>query len=265
MGEIPKELSGILAKLQRANESIDYLEQEFDLLSHRNTTPHITRREKKGNVIEISYHVSAKIEVPLRLAVITGEVIHQLRSSLDHLVGALAVKAGDKIRNTHEFPACRTVESFTKALNSGKIHKVGAAAEKRIEKEQPFKVAIPETHYLSILHDLDVIDKHRLLLVIAAVAAVGDQITFTGELSSPAKVVLADGFWTPKILSEHDTEVCRFSVSADHAALEAQVDISTFVVFPDFGGRAAFPVLDALKFLRDAVEGCVAEFKDLFS
>jgi len=102
------------------------------------------------------------------LPLIVGDCLHNLRSALDHLVFQLAKLNGatSKDATKTSFPVALTSAEFNrKSKNFAAI--LTPAALTAIEDLQPYKTSNPAaTGYLWLLSQLDIIDKHRLLVVI---------------------------------------------------------------------------------------------------
>jgi hypothetical protein len=102
-----------------------------------------------------------------------GEIAHHLRSSLDHLIWQLIIANTGKEGSTRsEFPiflqppkGAKGEQQFAK-----KIQGVRIDAAKAISIMQPYNDPEPHLNPLWLVHDLDRIDKHRLLLSTVAVA-----------------------------------------------------------------------------------------------
>jgi hypothetical protein len=119
--------------------------------------------------------------VPLRIVsidVITGagDVIHNLRSALDHLAWELAKwKTGEprKPRNCC-FPIGRDFENYKSVRAGGAVAGMSPEATKAIDDLCPYKDgAAISSEPLWRIHHLDIVDKHRHLLI------AGFQIRFT--------------------------------------------------------------------------------------
>lgn len=85
-------LDSIYAKIDRANEHIRNLNAEINTLIDGDAYRIVS--EPEGDARKSSIRVVGP-EPPLRLAVVAGEIVHQLRSSLDHLVCQLAIANGN--------------------------------------------------------------------------------------------------------------------------------------------------------------------------
>ena len=102
--------------------------------------------------------------VPDDLALISGDVIHNLRSTLDHLIWQLVVANGGQPNDKTAFPIWPS-EARYKAGGPGYAKGVSEAALTVLDGLKPYKGGNPA---LWRLHKLDIIDKHRLLLAVAA-------------------------------------------------------------------------------------------------
>ena len=110
--------------------------------------------------------------VPLRFSVLIGEIAHHLRSSLDHLVWQLVIANGRKGTARSEFPIfCEQPKGANgERLFANKIEGVRQDVADAIRQMQPFNDPAPPLNPLWLVHELDRIDKHRLLVSTVAVA-----------------------------------------------------------------------------------------------
>jgi hypothetical protein len=100
---------------------------------------------------------------PLHLGVIVGDVLHNLRCVLDHLVWQLVVLNGQEPGDHNQFPIFDTPGAYKK--KAGRYLR-GVAADHRdlIETFQPYHLEDDAaSHYLAVLRDLSNIDKHRFV------------------------------------------------------------------------------------------------------
>ena len=99
------------------------------------------------------------------LALIIGDAIHNLRSALDHrvweIVSPHVPKDGD--RKAIQFPVAKSgsPEDIKGAFNNRKIDRAPKEVWIALEKIQPYPGGNDD---LVLVHDLDVIDKHKLLI-----------------------------------------------------------------------------------------------------
>jgi hypothetical protein len=102
-----------------------------------------------------------KSEPPLDvLSELIGGAVHHLRSALDHLMWGLAHVDGSPAKPTRvQFPVCLKRSSWNDALKD--LESVPGEALERIRMYQPFLADDPELTELSLIHQLDIADKHR--------------------------------------------------------------------------------------------------------
>jgi hypothetical protein len=188
-------------KIERAKQHLVELEKQIRIYSQRH--PYRIRWERKPKRDAREWRCVLEItEKPdLELAVIIGDVIHNIRSALDHLAVAIAPskrgsKASFPIATSdpwatkspwHWWGICKDKpwKSFEKATRD--MPKGAIAIIKQLQPyaswtpepnvlyffpEEPgtntvvAESASPETHFLSVLSRLDNVDKHRDLIAI---------------------------------------------------------------------------------------------------
>lgn len=101
------------------------------------------------------------------LSLFVGDAVHSLRSALDHLVWQLVIANGGEPNDLKtEFPVWRS-ESHFKSGRPGNAKGISKDALDVLYALKPYKGG---NDALWRLHRLDIIDKHRLLLTVAAAA-----------------------------------------------------------------------------------------------
>ena len=101
--------------------------------------------------------------LPSSLSLLAGDVIHNLRSALDHLIYQLVIANGAKPDTSTAFPLWRTKALFM-AKCPGSAKGMSQKAFDILYGLKPYKRGNPS---LWTLHRLDIIDKRRLLLAVA--------------------------------------------------------------------------------------------------
>jgi hypothetical protein len=110
-------------------------------------------------------------KMPFDVVLMAGDIIHSLRSALDHLAFNL-VQAGGEIPDTKTcFPIAETRGKY-ESSKAGKVRGMTVAAKAAIDDLRPYGGG---NEPLWRIHHLDIVDKHRELMVVA------DQYLFTGE------------------------------------------------------------------------------------
>jgi hypothetical protein len=98
------------------------------------------------------------------IGVVIGDVVHNLRSALDHLAWQLAILAGnDPPPGGTEFAVFRDSDLF-ESQGRNKIRGLADEDQAVVEENQPFNVRPddPTIDPLWVLHELANIDKHRV-------------------------------------------------------------------------------------------------------
>lgn len=158
-------LDGVHQKLARARSHFAWLEWSFDeFVQGDPETPFgsFTDTDRKTGLFTTRWVDHPP--VPLEWSVVIGEILYAMRSSLDHLAWQLVIANGREPDDKTEFPIFQKVNGFNRSAPS-KMAGMSDEAKTVIADLQPFRVD-PEhpTHStLWKLHELGIVDKHRLL------------------------------------------------------------------------------------------------------
>jgi len=112
---------------------------------------------------------------PLSISTTLGEVLYNLRSSLDHVAWQLVIANGKQpIEKTSAFPLIDDPIKWDERFTRNKVSRMSDYARTLVKSVQPCFGSNPHTNeWLSWLEDLTNIDKHRHLnLVVAGVGGV---------------------------------------------------------------------------------------------
>jgi hypothetical protein len=160
--------AGIAEKLQRSEQNILDLHSEIDLFITNGQYPVIPHPEDKTFQEATEYHKTKMI--PLRFGVLAGEVVHHLRSCLDHIVWHFSDDASRAKPRSIEFPIFEVKPSNKKEIETyeRKVKGISNANVLRmIEESQPYRAGSDiADHRLLIIHNMDIIDKHRELTIV---------------------------------------------------------------------------------------------------
>ena len=157
-----RRLDGARIKLERANRHIaELVAAATHFLS---TAPFYLQPQdaENGDLITI---VRIRSHVPPAWAAIVGDAVHNMRSALDLVAWQAVEAAGGRPGRDTCFPI--GVASRTKNVEAIRRNLAGAAlkAMKFARRLRPYKGGNDK---LTQLHALDVVDKHRLILVVGA-------------------------------------------------------------------------------------------------
>jgi len=121
------------------------------------------RRRSREEVVYVSRAIERE-RPPDEWPLILGEIVHNLRSSLDHVIYAQASRSS---RST-QFPVFLDPGKF-QVKGMPRLRDVPSNVKTTVESLQPFNVTpnAPERDWLWVLHDLWNTDKHRNLTTVA--------------------------------------------------------------------------------------------------
>jgi len=170
MSNLFESAPGVAAKLSRAIEHLAAL----DALALAYMISDPTRFDVIPDRATNSYTVTAQIVAPpIELAVVFGDALHNLRSSLDHLARLLVLADGkspiDRGHRATAFPILLTAPKDPIDIAPG----LKGEARVLLEEVQPYRSDAPAEHPLWRLHELNNVDKHRLLNITALSGAGG--------------------------------------------------------------------------------------------
>ncbi|GAB2713822.1 hypothetical protein ACX801_18225 [Arthrobacter bambusae] len=163
--------SAALQKLLHAAHHFKSLESEVDEWNRQNIVLAPTRRNA-SNPHELEIFIPKEPRLPLpRWSNSFGDGVHSLRSSLDRLAFELCHVTGQEPEKPTQiyFPiAEKPGEWRDKTKHLGLIP---TRILERLKQVQPWHSANPKTHILTLIHGLDIVDKHRTRVDVIALPA----------------------------------------------------------------------------------------------
>jgi hypothetical protein len=163
MGDQPRaSLRGPKLKLERAKSHIGDLEEAVKRFF--DTDPYKIIVEDNPQAGRREHRVVKAQDPPACLSAISGDVIHNLRTSLDHLIWQLILANSRKPNENAAFPIWRSESKF-KSGRPGYAKGISKQALDVLYALKPYKGG---NDALWRLHHLDIVDKHRLLLTVAS-------------------------------------------------------------------------------------------------
>jgi hypothetical protein len=171
-------LDGVQAKLERACEDMDTLHHAYETALREDRIR--VRIDPSDRLGYYDVKVERLPELPSRIGAIIGDVLHNLRSALDHLVWQLAIFNGvRKPRQGTAYVMADSAKDFRNACH--RLIDLDPAHQAMIEERQPYNLkgkGLPELARLRILNNRD---KHRALIpVMVRSLYVGETPAFEG-------------------------------------------------------------------------------------
>lgn len=202
------DLTGVRAKLRRAKEHFGTLESEIKDWGKQQTYTrkfHI-RRDGPWYVV-----TADPFPIPdIRLCVIAGDVLFNVRSALDHLVWQLVLRDGNEPAENNQFPICDEPEIFSSEIKGRKRLDgivVDGDAWAIIVGAQPYPGS-PFSPNLTVLRRLSNMDKHRTLFAQLPIASAQNIAGAIGW--SPNAILLEQRFSGSSLSLEQVTELVRY-------------------------------------------------------
>jgi len=185
-------ISGIYLKIERAKKHIADLDVAIRAFCESKPYTIATKPHPIAEIQHTTLYVSRVEPVPEDIGLIAGDVIHNLRSSLDHLAWQLIEANGGTPGKGTYFPISESAEKYAAAIKRGVVDGMSVGAQKLIADSQRHASG---DNTLWFIHELDIVDKHRLLITAVSSmdswgveAFVGDTMWFKEGMFFPLEV-----------------------------------------------------------------------------
>lgn len=158
--ETPKPFKASRVKIDRAKKHIAELEKLA--AAYLATEPAKIRFDPtppEGMKTGFKFHFLI-VGAPEEMGAVLGDVIHNLRAALD-LMACEACRLNDQSDEDVLFPFCEEADYLDKMIKQRHFERAGDAAVKLIKELQPY---IGGNLILRAIHDLDIQDKHQMLI-----------------------------------------------------------------------------------------------------
>ena len=240
----------IVKKLERAEEHINQLEREREAFLNKTPNRELADYDADSEKAFKDFHGQRVVDP--RLSVLTGDVLHQLRSSLDHMACDLILSNGGSITLKSQFPIF-----LYEPTKQGDIRRYNGQIEgvtrpeilTIIKRHQPYAAGDGRggSHSLAVLKSLSNIDKHRALIL--------HVVTIEARIRGTVR-------WKNGIVSESDSADLRTETSAELPFESELIDevnmqrrLTTRISFAQWGDMTYPPVelINGLRALRTAV------------
>jgi len=153
-------LAEICVKVDRAKKHLS--DFEVELRAFLDSEPYKTGTKPDPKIPKaIKYYIVSAADPPLTLAAIAGDVVHNLRSALDHLAFHLVSVSKSQPGKKTGFPIFENSSEY-EAQSHGKVKGMSTAAVEAIDRCKPYKGG---NDAMWRLHELDIVDKHKSLFI----------------------------------------------------------------------------------------------------
>jgi hypothetical protein len=174
----PSKLINARQKLERADKHVRDL--ALALESFLKTDPYKVGAKFDPKHRAPYYYLTEVADTPFEIALIVGDAIHNLRSALDQVAMQLWIDGGSVGKvNAVSFPIFNSATKYA-SEGPGKIQGARPVAIKVIDAIEPYKGGSGEI--LWFLHELNNVDKHRLLIVVGASLGCVDNVSAANRM-----------------------------------------------------------------------------------
>lgn len=259
---MPHPLDGVRAKIKRTNEQLDNLNAALE--AFLNTKPYGAIAETDGQDSVI--RASGMVEPPPVLSVLVGEVAHNLRSALDHLIWQLVIVNGRHGNRKTGFPVFKDREEY-EATGKGKIERIPLSAQTLVERVQPYHAGNDfRNHALYCLHQLNLIDKHRTIYLLAAASIAN--FSGVGLLQLGRAGLINNMEISPPRIAfpiDNGTELYRIRGGAMNINVQVKCKLTFTIAFGIGEPFEGEPIMPALVQLRDFTSATIKLFESFFA
>ncbi|SRR6266567_802361 len=264
------DLRTVRAKIDRAEHHLRDIDAALKLVlgTEPNSKMPVTFNkdyERKQLIVNLKECEPIDPALPLMI----GDCIHNFRSALDHLVYRLALKnsAPPKAASKTFFPIYLTKPKFDERVEKLVKPFISSSALAEIEKCQPYRAYdVPGEADIWIISQLDIFDKHRLL-VVAGQKFAATEFTVTSPAGERFHEVISEPKWKAM---EDGAEVLRFDFSQvfnPPSKMQVHIDLVTTVQLVDTGLACDGVIVQtALRQFMSIVSAIVRDFgRDFFA
>lgn len=176
------DFSGASLKVLRAKRHISDLDAE--LTRYFSRYPHGVTQLADLEKDRFGWLITEIKPLPRHFPLLVGDAVHNLRSSLDYLIAAIAAANGRTFRDT-SFPIVKRKADLPARLKKD-VRKAGPIAQKLVRDVKPYQRG---NRALYAIHQLDLIDKHQLIVPVATV----QDVTLSTGLFDGKPLMVASG------------------------------------------------------------------------
>lgn len=250
LSPIKPSFAGAIAKVDHANRHIRSFAAEVGRWFAKH--PYQTVQTAHETTGEPGYYLYCRLPLPDRhLALFIGDALHNLRAALDHLACACAIANGENAEHV-QFPVLRKETGLGQALKDH-LGKAGPLAINLVRALAPTPLRNP---LLAGLHQLDIEDKHQLILPVTHSMAVEVAVGAFEQLA----IVKTRGATEPPVRTS-----CFIPAPPGYEqSIAHDFDYSGDILFPAGTPFAGMPCLETLNELSWMVADIVVSFEQAF-
>jgi hypothetical protein len=257
---VTSRLDGPRGKVERAKKHLHDLEPA--IRAFLGTNPYVIGTKRDAETRRLIYYMVSVREPPPTVLGIAGDVLQNLRSALDHLAYQLVLVGTGKPGPFEHvyFPIFDSASEY-KAKKGRKVKGMRKEAIDAIDAAKPYKGG---NDTLWMLHSLNIVDKHRLLIAVGSAFKGVNIAALAGRAFSDLPDIQVPAFW----LRPQD-RMCPLKagdeIFADlpDAEPDENVQFAFGVAFSEPKISECEPMLETLQQMADLVDGLLTAFVPL--
>jgi hypothetical protein len=246
-------LNGPRLKIEWAKRQIGDLERL--IIDWQTGNPYTIMRGTDTEAGKVYYKLVNKIPVPDEAQVNAGAVVHSIRSALDLLACCLARLNGYTNVSETYFPFGKSKDIFESPAVQRKVKKLHPAHARLIRRLKPYKGG---NDLLWAIHELDLMDKHTMLIPIGSVSTNG--VFANNVIKHSAHGELQ--FGAPEFASLEDGMI--FAAATIGTEVEMDIQFNLTVAFRDIEAIKGEPFIAVLVQFIDLAERIINIFDRMF-
>lgn len=245
-------MQSIRLKSERAKEHFRNLEVARDRFI--NSEPYRIVSEFDPQTSHKTYKVVDLKVPPADIGLIAGDVLHNLRSALDHLAWQLVLANGGTPNKITCFPIYDDAAKYVTG-SARQVKGMAQAAIDAIDASKPYKGG--DGAGLWVLHYLDIADKHHELLVTTVNVT---RASFT-----------TPGYWEPGYTGVGHIALPRIRkplkdgdiIAIRESDMDDEMDFALDIAFAEPEVIKGKPIIETIKRLSDVIDNLLTDFEPL--
>lgn len=251
----------IQIKVSRAKYHLSDLEQAIS--AYFATNPYVVGTKIEDNTRRLVYYLVSVKETPESIMSITGDILHNLRSALDHLAYQLFIAAGGTHAGSRhiQFPIVDNIGGYEKA----KTNLLQGLATNAIAAVDAIKPYNGGNDVLWRLHKLENIDKHRTIITGGSSFRsldLGAHMSTIMQQSSPdLQIPIISAFFRPADTGFPLKAGYELFSDAPGAIVNDNIQFRFEIAFGEVGIIHGEPLLDTMRGMLETVDHLIRDFK----